>query len=151
MLCYVHVGIKCFYSDYSVVNILIVTFLPQLSLFTPDHRWHRAQVPSPLLQDRHLHPWDGCPRALCEEWPPLCFRSRATWSPTSSLRYQVTREANIGLSPPAANLFTDLPCNGNKQIRQFRQNIKGKFYFVRCWLNEWHKHMILNKHAVFEL
>lgn len=92
---------QMFYLD-KKIKYFNASLLPQLSLFTPDHWWHRAQVPSTLLQDWHLYPWDGCSRALCEEWPPLCFCSRATWSPTSSLWYQVTYKANSGF-------FSSLP------------------------------------------
>lgn len=65
-------------------------FSPQLPLFTPDHRWHRAQVPFTLLQDRHLHPWDRCSWTLCEERPPLRLRSWTTRPSPTSLWYQVT-------------------------------------------------------------
>lgn len=76
-------------SLFSIYTDEPVLFSSQLPLFTPDHRWHRAQVPFTLLQDRHLHPWDRCPWTLCEERPPLRLRSWTTWPSATGLWYQV--------------------------------------------------------------
>lgn len=76
-------------SSFSIYIDEPVLFSSQLPLFTPDHRWHRAQVPFTLLQDRHLHTWDRCSWTLCEERPPLRLRSWTTWPSATSLWYQV--------------------------------------------------------------
>lgn len=76
-------------SSFSIYIDEPVLFSSQLPLFTPDHRWHRAQVPFTLLQDRHLHPWDRCSWTLCEERPPLRLRSWTTWPSATGLWYQV--------------------------------------------------------------
>lgn len=71
----------------------------QMSFSTSDSRWHRAQIPPPLLQDGIMHPWNWCKRPLQQKWLPLCLCTRITWPAQPCLWYQVPKELNLNKWP----------------------------------------------------